>query len=76
MSVKLLIIAQIARIAEEQLRRSRTLCFCSIPGLTLSATLVARLENELGVDPFNGDEDLEFPVTLGDLVQIYENARK
>ena len=36
------------------------------------AILVARLEDDLGVDPFI--EDASFPVTLGDLIKVYEKA--
>ena len=44
---------------------SNSLCF---------AILVARLEDELGVDPFTSSDDISFPVTLGDFVKAYENA--
>jgi hypothetical protein len=30
----------------------------------------------LGVDPFTASDDVTFPVTLGDLVQAYENAAR
>jgi acyl carrier protein len=40
------------------------------------AVLVARLEDRLGVDPFSSSEDIDFPVTLGDFVRVYENAAK
>ena len=40
------------------------------------AIVVARLEDELGFDPFSADEEVEFPVTLRDFVRIYENAAK
>jgi acyl carrier protein len=40
------------------------------------AILVARLEDTLGVDPFTASDDVTFPVTLGDLVQAYENAAR
>jgi acyl carrier protein len=40
------------------------------------AIIVARLEDELGVDPFSADEEIEFPITLGDFIRIYENAAK
>ena len=40
------------------------------------AVIVARLEDELGVDPFSASEDIEFPVTLGDFVKIYEDVAK
>jgi acyl carrier protein len=40
------------------------------------AVIVARLENQLGVDPFSASEDAVFPVTFGEFVQFYENAAK
>jgi hypothetical protein len=33
---------------------------------------VARLEDLLGIDPFNAADVLEFPVTFGDFVRLYE----
>ena len=36
------------------------------------AIIVARLEDSLGVDPFNAVEAVEFPVTFGDFVRLYE----
>jgi len=36
------------------------------------AIIVSRLEDELGIDPFSSDEDLEIPITFGDFVRIYE----
>jgi hypothetical protein len=38
------------------------------------AVLVASLDDALGMDPFSGDDDLVFPVTLGDFVRLYENV--
>lgn len=40
------------------------------------AIIVARLEDNLGVDPFGGDGDVSFPVTVGDFIALYENARR
>jgi hypothetical protein len=40
------------------------------------AALVARLEEELMVDPFTSSEAVDFPVTLGDFFAVYENAAK
>jgi hypothetical protein len=40
------------------------------------AIIVVRLEAALGVDPFNTDEEVRFPVTLGDFIGFYENAAK
>jgi acyl carrier protein len=38
------------------------------------AVIVARLEDELGTDPFNTTQDLAFPVTIGEFIELYENA--
>lgn len=38
------------------------------------AIIVARLEDLLGLDPFDTEEDIEFPVTFGDFVKFYEDA--
>jgi hypothetical protein len=38
------------------------------------AILVASLDDALDLDPFAEDENLAFPVTLGDFIQLYENA--
>jgi acyl carrier protein len=38
------------------------------------AILVARLEDELGTDPFTISEDAAFPLTIGDFVRAYENV--
>jgi acyl carrier protein len=40
------------------------------------AIIVARLEDELGYDPFSTSDDTDFPVTFGDFVKFYENAAK
>jgi hypothetical protein len=37
------------------------------------AILIARLDDELSLNPF-GSDDVEVPVTLGDLIRLYENA--
>jgi acyl carrier protein len=38
------------------------------------AILVARLEDDLGVDPFTIAEDSGFPSTVGEFVRAYENV--
>ena len=40
------------------------------------AVVVARLEDQLGVDPFSSDENVEFPVTLADFIGAYESLVK
>jgi acyl carrier protein len=38
------------------------------------AILVARLEDELGIDPFSAAEEVAFPITLGDMIELYVQA--
>ena len=38
------------------------------------AVLVVRLEDELGLDPLSSVA--KFPVTIGDLIKLYENSAK
>lgn len=40
------------------------------------AILVARLEEELGFDPFVEMEEAVYPTTFGEFVAIYENRSK
>jgi len=46
---------------------------CGLDSLSF-AIIVASLEDALGVDPFNTAEWVEFPVTLGDFIQLYDRA--
>jgi acyl carrier protein len=39
------------------------------------ALIVARLEEALGFDPFDAAEDVQFPVTFGDFVRLYERHK-
>ena len=79
MSVRLTIISLMKQMATEQNR--------NLPELTddlvlhesgfdslCFAILVARLEDELGADPFTASDDAVFPVTLGDFIKAYENV--
>jgi hypothetical protein len=38
------------------------------------AIMVARLEDDLGIDPFTISEDADFPLTVGDFIKAYENV--
>lgn len=40
------------------------------------AVVVARLEGQLGLDPFSTSEDVLFPATFGEFVRLYENTAK
>ncbi len=79
MSIKLTVISEIERIAAEHRKKLAPLTDDAVlmnTGLDslCFAVLVARLEDELGVDPFSSADDISFPVTLGDFVRVYENA--
>ncbi len=79
MTTKLTIESEIQKVASEQhvrlapLSDDLNLLDSGLDSLCF-AILVARLEDSLGVDPFTASDDVTFPVTLGDLVQAYENA--
>ena len=45
-----------------------------LDSLCFAIIVKARLEDQLGVDPFTASEDVFFPVTLGEFVKFYENA--
>ncbi|MGH7155199.1 MAG: phosphopantetheine-binding protein [Acetobacteraceae bacterium] len=40
------------------------------------AIIVARLEDELGADPFSATEDISVPTTIGHFVGLYENPTR
>jgi acyl carrier protein len=40
------------------------------------AIIVAKLEDEVGFDPFSSDESVEFPITFGDFVRLYETRAR
>ena len=80
MSARLMIITAMEKVAREQ---NKTLCPLTdntelmetgLDSLCF-AILVARLEDAFGFDPFSASDDVEFPVTLGDFFEIYENAK-
>jgi acyl carrier protein len=81
MTTKLTIESEIQKVAAEQqvklapLSDDLNLLESGLDSLCF-AILVARLEDTLGVDPFTASDDVTFPVTLGDLVQAYENAAR
>jgi acyl carrier protein len=39
------------------------------------AIIVARLDDQFGVDPFGEADEVTLPVTVGDFIRIYENVR-
>src|SRR5215469_11125925 len=77
MSVRSVIVAQFEAVAGEQHRRlapltdDLKLLQSGLDSLSF-AIIVARLEDKVGFDPFNATEAVEFPVTFGDFVRLYE----
>jgi acyl carrier protein len=79
MTTKLTITSEIEKVASEQNVRLAPLADDLIlldSGLDslCFAILVARLEDQLGVDPFTASDDVSFPVTLRDFVKAYDDA--
>ena len=80
MDVKAEIIAQFKQVAQEHDKRlapltdELALLNSGLDSLCF-AIVVARLEHSLGVDPISDDEDARFPVTFGDFIRFYANAK-
>ena len=81
MSVRSTITSQFQQVAVEQERTlsplsdELKLVQSGLDSLSF-AIIVARLEDSLGIDPFNASDAVEFPVTFGDFVKLYENIAK
>ena len=79
MSVRSVIMEQIIQVAEQQGRRLAPLCDdlrlldSGLDSLCI-AVIVAKLDDALGLDPFSGEEDYPFPVTIGDFIRLSEHA--
>jgi hypothetical protein len=79
MTVRLKIISAMRQIAEEQkvtlppLDDDLSLHATGFDSLAF-AILVARLEDDLGIDPFTISENATFPLTVGDFIGAYENV--
>jgi acyl carrier protein len=79
MSVRLRVVSAMRQVASEQEKQLAALDDESVLADTgldslCFAIIVARLEDELGVDPFTASEEVYFPVTLSDFVSLYEHA--
>jgi acyl carrier protein len=76
MTVRSTILSVFEQVAREQQRKvvplsdDLKLLDCGLDSLSF-AIIVARLEDQLGFDPFNAEEAVDFPVTFGDFVQLY-----
>ena len=81
MSFRSTISAQFEQVAAEQKRKlahlsdDLKLLDSGLDSLSF-ALIVARLEDSLGFDPFDTDQEIRFPVTFGDFVQLYDNHQK
>jgi len=81
MSLRSTITEQFEQVAKEQKRKLSTLSDdlrlldSGLDSLSF-ALIVARLEDAVGFDPFDTDEDMKFPVTFGDFVRLYESHQK
>ena len=81
MSVRSTVQSQFEQVATEQGRKLAPLAEdlklidCGLDSLSF-AIIVARLEDSLGVDPFSSETAVDFPVTFGDFVRLYESVAK
>jgi acyl carrier protein len=81
MSTRTIVEAQFQQVATEQKRKlarlsnELKLLESGLDSLSF-ALIVARLEEELGFDPFDSVDEVRFPVTFGDFVRLYENRNK
>jgi acyl carrier protein len=81
MTVRETIVSQFEQVAREQekhlvsLADDTMLLESGLDSLCF-AIVVARLEDELGVDPFQRAAEEKFPVTFGDFVKFYEDAER
>lgn len=79
MSARSTILAQFTQVAAEQEKKLAPL-HDDLPLLESGldslcfAIIVARLEDIIGIDPFSVEEDMDFPVTLGDFIRLYDVA--
>lgn len=79
MTMRSRIVSVFAQVAAEQnkvlgpLSDDLGLLECGLDSLCF-AIVVARLEDQLNIDPFSEAELTSFPVTVGDFIRLYENT--
>jgi acyl carrier protein len=77
MSIKSTVVDMFKEVANEQskpvpeLNENMVLLESGLDSLCF-AIIVARLEDKLGFDPFSANDNVEYPVTLGDMMRCYE----
>jgi hypothetical protein len=78
-SVRTAVLDQVKLVAEQQhkilqpLTDALPLLDSGLDSLCI-AIIVANLEDELGIDPFGGGDNVAMPKTLGDFIRLYENG--
>lgn len=81
MSIRSAVVSHFEEVASAQHRKlarltdDLKLVDSGLDSLSL-ALIVARLEDTLGVDPFDSVSTAEFPVTFGDFVSLYERRAR
>jgi acyl carrier protein len=81
MSLRSAIKSQFEKVARDQKRKlarlsdDLKLLDSGLDSLSF-ALIVMRLEEELGFDPFDLADEMKFPVTFGDFVDLYEKYPK
>jgi hypothetical protein len=76
-NVRTAVVSQFQQVAREQNRKLVTLSD-DLPLMNSGldslcfAIVVARLADSLGTDPFGATSDTQFPVTIGDFIELYE----
>jgi acyl carrier protein len=81
MSIRSTVLAQFAQVAKEQEKKlaplsdDLPLTESGLDSLSV-AIIVARLEDITGIDPFSAEDEMDFPVTVGDFIRLYDAAAK
>jgi acyl carrier protein len=81
MSIRGTIESEFQRVSKEQKRNlaplteNLKLVDSGLDSLSF-ALIVSRLEDALGFDPFDTQDDLKFPVTFGEFVKLYDRNPK
>lgn len=81
MSLRSTIKTQFEKVAREQKRKlarlsdDLKLLDSGLDSLSF-ALIVMRLEEDLGFDPFELADEMKFPVTYGDFIDLYESYAK
>ena len=79
MLIRQVVYEQIRSVAEQQKKKmprlddELRLIESGLDSLCI-AILIANLDDELKLDPFGSGDEVEIPVTIGDLVRVYETA--